>query len=146
MSLLHALGNDMTLEVYPDSSQWATGKLYMDDGQTFAHQKDCEKTLVFFGFLDRVLYVQREIEDGCRYDGAEKQKISKITIYDVEVEPDFIESKTSGDKLAFAWDSVEKSVTIDNLDFTVDTPESTFGERRDLLEVNFKCDNIQITQ
>ena len=72
MSLLHALGNDLTLEVYPDQYQWATGKLYMDDGQTFAHEKDCEKTLVFFGFLDNILYIQREIEDECRFDGAEK--------------------------------------------------------------------------
>ena len=67
-----SFGNDLTLEVYPDQYQWATGKLYMDDGQTFAHEKDCEKTLVFFGFLDNILYIQREIEDECRFDGAEK--------------------------------------------------------------------------
>lgn len=32
MSLFHALGNHLTLEVYPDQAQEAEGKLYLDDG------------------------------------------------------------------------------------------------------------------
>ena len=32
MSLLHALGNAITLEVYPSLDQTAQGYLYMDDG------------------------------------------------------------------------------------------------------------------
>lgn len=146
MSLLHALGNDISLEVYPDANQFATGKLYMDDGQTFAHQKDCEKTLVNFGFFDQVLYIQRQMEDDCRFDGAEQQRISKVTIYDVSVEPESIKLKTSGDKVAFTWNDAEKSVTIDDLDFTVDTADSKFGERRDLLEIRYKSDQVEITQ
>lgn len=35
MSLLHAVGNPITLRVYPDADQRAQGKLYLDDGETF---------------------------------------------------------------------------------------------------------------
>lgn len=118
----------------------------MDDGQTFAHEKECEKTLVLFGFLDNVLYIQRAIEDDCRYDGAESQKISQVTFYDIQEEPDYIESKTSGDRVTFVWDPIEKSVWVDSLDFTVDTPESKSGERRDLLEIHYSKVGAQVTQ
>ena len=109
----------------------------MDDGQTFANEKDCEKTLVLFGFLDNVLYSQRDIENDCRYEGAESQKISKVTFYDIQEEPAYVESKTSGEKVAFEWDPVEKSVRIDSLEFTVDAPENKYGERNDLLEIHY---------
>ena len=40
-----------------------------------------------FGFEEGMLYAVRDIDNECRYEGAEKQTISKVTIYDVKQEP-----------------------------------------------------------
>ena len=55
MSILHALGNDITLEIYPDKDDSAQGHLYMDDGQTFAHEKRCEKIYNRYHFVGGTL-------------------------------------------------------------------------------------------
>ena len=143
MSLLHALGNDISLEVYPAQDGTAGGQLYMDDGQTFAHEKECEKVYVFFGFEDNMLYTQRDINDDCRYVDAEKQKISKVTIYDVIQRPEYIELTQRGGIVDFVYDSDEMSVTIDLLEFTVDTPESKQNVRRDLLEIHYRSSSSE---
>lgn len=104
MSLLHALGNDITLEIYPDQSGEAQGHLYMDDGATFAHMsKSCEKTYVKFSFSDNVLVHAIDISNKCWYSGAEQTAISLIVIYDVLSEPTDVLLKTTGESLDFKY-------------------------------------------
>lgn len=55
MSLLHAVGNPITLEVFPSTESTAAGYIYMDDGETFYHQSNCEKTYVKYSYADNIL-------------------------------------------------------------------------------------------
>ena len=49
MSLLQAIDNPITLDIYLDKTNGdASGYIYMDDGQTFNYRDQCEKTLVNF--------------------------------------------------------------------------------------------------
>lgn len=136
MSLLHALGNDITLEIYPDQSGEAQGHLYMDDGATFAYQSSgCEKTYVKFSFTDNVLIHAIDISNKCWYSGAEKTAISVIAIYDVLSEPVDVLLKTTGESLDFKYSQEEKSLTVVDVPLTVYVPGEIRGQKTELVEV-----------
>ena len=91
----------------------------MDDGQTFAHEKHCEKayTRFFFSGETNMLSLQNQLDEHCHYDGAKNQVISQVTIYTVEKAPSMVINKLTQKNAEFSYDEEKMSVTVKNLDF-----------------------------
>lgn len=62
LSLMKAIKNNIKLEVYPDSHQYAIGVLYLDDGESLKHEQG-ERTLVHYIYAGNVLSTMKILPD-----------------------------------------------------------------------------------
>ena len=84
----------------------------MDDGSTFAHLSNCEKTYLSYTFIDNILIHERDIDNKCFYEGAEQTGLSTIAIFNVLSKPVDVILKTTGESIAFSYNAKEKSLTV----------------------------------
>ena len=59
---MKAIKNDIKLDIYPDSHSYASGVLYLDDGESFKHEKG-ERTLVHYTYSASVLSTVKMLPD-----------------------------------------------------------------------------------
>mmetsp|Transcript_33105 Transcript_33105/g.43601 ORF Transcript_33105/g.43601 Transcript_33105/m.43601 type:complete len:106 (+) Transcript_33105:2528-2845(+) len=105
----------------------------MDDGETFYHESNCEKTYINFIFSANMLTHQVKLDNRCWYEGAEQQHLTTVTIYDVARSPESVELKQTGAQASFTYNAEMRSVTISDLPFTVYVPGATQGVKTELL-------------
>ena len=110
----------------------------MDDGSTFAHLSNCEKTYLKYSFIDNVLIHERDIDNKCFYEGAEQTGLSKIAIYNVLLKPLDVILKTTGESITFSYNAREKSLTVEDLPLTVYVPGAIKGDKTELIEVVYE--------
>jgi len=54
LSLLNAIKNNIRLDIYPDSHNFAHGMLYLDDGESMDHLKG-KNTLLSYKYMNSML-------------------------------------------------------------------------------------------
>ena len=54
LSLLNAIKNNIRLDIYPDSHNYADGVLYLDDGESMDHLMG-NQTLVNYKYMNSIL-------------------------------------------------------------------------------------------
>ena len=97
-SLLQAIDNALTLDIYLDQSDGsASGYIYMDDGQTFNYRDQCEKTLVEFTFQpsgehETTFEAEKKVRDECKLDAAASKQITRVNVYGVTRMPESVQS------------------------------------------------------
>ncbi|CDW82175.1 UNKNOWN [Stylonychia lemnae] len=78
-SIMQAINDNITLEIYTDLNQEAKGLLYIDDGITFRNEERNERLYIEFSFENGELYYVNKLQDS-EYDNCQI-KISNILIY-----------------------------------------------------------------
>ena len=141
MSLLHAVGNPIKLDIYLDKDGYAVGDLYMDDGETFAYRDEFAITYVRYYFENNVLTEEFVTDKHRWYDGAFNQKIDTVVIHGIEKAPEQVVIKHTGAQAKFEYKEDLKSVIISDLPFTVIMPgDPTAGNATDMLELVYSPD------
>ena len=85
MSLTPCIQNEVTLEVYLDENDSATGSLYIDDGESFEYQTDSKFAEISMSLSGGTL--RSSLTDGTRDVIGANQKVTKMSIYGFHSEP-----------------------------------------------------------
>jgi alpha-glucosidase (family GH31 glycosyl hydrolase) len=86
LSLLNAIKNNIRLDIYPDSHNFADGLLYLDDGESLDHLKG-DRTLVSYVYLNSILTATKLNPTDQHYAGAAKKKIESVSIFGLDRAP-----------------------------------------------------------
>lgn len=82
LSILHAIDDDIRIEVYPDTtSEQASGSLYLDDYESHQYRSGIY-TLVAYAWDGSVLSVTKQVEDAYYFKASGKM-INEVTIMNV---------------------------------------------------------------
>ena len=84
-SLLNCINNGLTLKVYLDGDQNASGLLYVDDGETFNYQLPDQSALLNFNF--NIDHLSASFQSGAGYVFPETQVIEALIVYGLEAAP-----------------------------------------------------------
>ena len=76
----------LRLDIYLDKENKAKGLLYLDDGESFNHQQNQERTLVEFDFDGTTLSVKALLRDSF-YEIAFEMFVTEINIYGIDKSP-----------------------------------------------------------
>jgi hypothetical protein len=84
--LLNAIKNNIRLDIYPDSHNFADGLLYLDDGESLDHLKG-DRTLVSYVYLNSILTATKLNPTDQHYAGGAKKKIESVSIFGLDRAP-----------------------------------------------------------
>lgn len=85
MALLPCIQNAVSLEVYLDENDNASGSLYIDDGETFEYQTDGAYAEVSVSISGNTL--RSYLADGSNAVFGDNQKVTKMSIYGFHSSP-----------------------------------------------------------
>ena len=92
LSLLNAIKNNVGLEIYPDQSNEAMGTLYLDDGDSYAHEKG-SFTLVNYYYDSTGLWVEKQTDS--EFAPAAIKLITSVVIHGVPKAPTSVRTTTT---------------------------------------------------
>ncbi|CDW82855.1 neutral alpha-glucosidase ab [Stylonychia lemnae] len=129
-SIMQAINDDISLEIYADKNQKARGHLYIDDGITFRNQEKNERLYIEFNFENGNLYYVNSLKNN-QYDNC-LIKITNVLIYGLtqNVRQESVSLKSGnadGFELYkdFQSSNILDDVNIDNLTLNVDSQSPT---------------------
>jgi len=85
MSLTPCIQNDISLEVYLDDNDEATGSLYIDDGESYEFQTNGQFAEISFSISGNTL--KSSLSNGTLNVIGANQKVTKMSIYGFHSEP-----------------------------------------------------------
>lgn len=132
LSLLRAINNDISLEIYPTSQGEAEGNLVLDDGWS---TKIDESRFVFsyssIGTLSMTV-------EGVYKSG---KKISSVSIYGVKSEPIMAFNFVTKKEVSFVYDEKAMSVQLNELDIPLDQETPT---HLDLIQLTWSIESVVV--
>ena len=130
LSLLRAINNDISLEIYPTATGVAHGQVVIDDGWSTKP----EVSRVSFYYSNNDLFVLTKDNSYIT-----NKNIEEVAIFGVEQKPKAVVSQFDLDNkklLDFTYDANEKSVVISDLGFKLD--QKVVGDMQLVLSVVFE--------
>lgn len=115
-SLLNAIENPLSLDIYANEEGSAVGLLYLDDGMTNEYEQLNAQTLVHFflhGTTD--VSVMKIDSDSNRYAASCGKTIAEVNIYGVEQQPTNVVDVYFNRNASFIYNASAKSVHVKDL-------------------------------
>lgn len=119
LSLLKAVKNDISLQVYLDKNGYAKGSLYLDDGESYYKTKDDYISLEYI-YKNDSLMVYKQEEKSFYLQGKDKfVKQVQIVGLNGRNMPESVINTISGKELDFHFDDALNALIVSDVDLPI---------------------------
>jgi alpha-glucosidase (family GH31 glycosyl hydrolase) len=122
LSLLRTKMNPIRLDIYLSTEGTATGRLYLDDGESFRYQRSLEQALIEYEFKDNKLTCKNILDSHYKYEAAQYLKIVEVNFYGMYRSPSRVKSTYRRRQyLDFEFIETKQALNVKNLNYPVDS-------------------------